>query len=75
MGSTVVGDYLKRVPLDPFDGQPLRYRRDPEGVVIYSVGLDGQDGGGILAMPNTIKEGTDQGIRLYDLNQRGRQQP
>src|SRR5262249_35009261 len=33
--------YLGEVPADPYDGQPLRYRRLPDGVVIYSVGPDG----------------------------------
>jgi hypothetical protein len=32
--------------LDPFDGQPLRYRADENGYLIYSVGEDRQDNGG-----------------------------
>ncbi len=35
--------YLARVPQDPFDGQPLRFRRDGEQIVIYSVGENGRD--------------------------------
>jgi hypothetical protein len=42
----LVPNYLKGVPLDPFDAAPLRYRRTDEGVIIYSVGEDGQDDGG-----------------------------
>jgi hypothetical protein len=42
----LVPDYLKAVPLDPFDAKPLRYRRTDDGVIIYSVGEDGQDDGG-----------------------------
>jgi hypothetical protein len=38
--------YLKEVPLDPFDGQPIRY--SPEKAIIYSVGDDLIDSGGIL---------------------------
>ena len=35
---------LKAVPTDPFDGQPLRYKRLPgNGCVIYSVGKNRQD--------------------------------
>ena len=30
-------------PLDPFDGQPLRYKKLPNGYVVYSVGEDGKD--------------------------------
>ena len=32
--------------IDPFDGQPLRYKRLAKGYVIYSVGEDGIDNGG-----------------------------
>jgi hypothetical protein len=35
---------LKAVPADPFDGQPLRYKKLPgKGYVIYSVGRNRQD--------------------------------
>src|SRR5262249_24995418 len=33
-------DYLAAAPLDPYDGQPLRFRRTDTGVVVYSVGPD-----------------------------------
>jgi len=38
-------EYLKEVPLDPFDGQPIRY--SPEKAIIYSVGDDLIDNGGL----------------------------
>jgi hypothetical protein len=38
--------YLPQVPIDPFDGQPIRYRRTPPGYLLYSVDTDGQDHGG-----------------------------
>jgi len=44
--SKLVPDFIDRVPADPFDGQPLRYKILDKGYVIYSVGLDGQDNGG-----------------------------
>ncbi|MGO9243988.1 MAG: hypothetical protein ACLPT4_12775 [Verrucomicrobiia bacterium] len=34
------------VPVDPFDGQPLRYKKLAKGYVVYSVGEDGVDNGG-----------------------------
>ncbi len=40
-------DFLDQVPLDPFTSQPLEYARDGEGFLIYSVGLDGADDGGL----------------------------
>jgi len=42
----LVPDLLPRLPLDPFDGRPLRYRRLQSGFVLYSVGADLQDDGG-----------------------------
>ena len=34
------------VPLDPFDGQELRYKKLERGFVIYSIGEDQKDNGG-----------------------------
>jgi hypothetical protein len=70
--AALVPQYLREVPLDPFDGKPLRLRRLSDGLVIYSVGLDGQDNGGTLA--NNFAPGTDIGVRLWNLDQR-RQPP
>lgn len=42
----LVPQYLDAVPLDPFDGKPLRYRLLNPGFVIYSVGEDLSDDGG-----------------------------
>ena len=38
--------YLNSVLTDPFDGQPLRYKKLAKGYVVYSVGEDGNDDGG-----------------------------
>ncbi len=42
--------FLSAVPNDPFDGQPLRYRKAGEGYVLYSVGADLRDDGGVRKM-------------------------
>jgi hypothetical protein len=39
----LVPDFLSSVPIDPFDGKPLRYRRDGTNWVIWSVGSDLKD--------------------------------
>jgi hypothetical protein len=39
--------YLARVPTDPFSGQPLRLKRDGKDLVMYSIGSDGIDDGGV----------------------------
>ncbi len=36
-------DYLPALPLDPVDGQPLRYLLTPTGPVLYSLGFDEDD--------------------------------
>lgn len=37
--------YLASVPMDPCDGKPLRYRREPVGYVVYSVDMNRKDDG------------------------------
>ena len=62
-------ELLAAVPLDPHDGQPLRYRRLADGIVVYSVGKDGKDdGGNISHVPGQFAP--DEGIRLWDRAQR-----
>lgn len=51
----VVPDYLKTVPIDPFDGKELRYKRLEAGFVVYSIGEDLSDDGG-TEMPKDSKE-------------------
>jgi len=41
--------YLAAVPLDPYDGQPLRYRVENGGATVYSIGPDARDDQGDLA--------------------------
>jgi hypothetical protein len=67
-------EFVGAVPLDPYDGEPLRYRRLPDGVVVYSVGPDGSDDGGNLDRDNPMGKGRDLGCRLWDVKQR-RQPP
>jgi len=45
--NSLVPEFLPAVPLDPVDGQPLRYRRNADGTfLLYSVGENGVDDGG-----------------------------
>ena len=41
----LVPEYLKALPLDAFDGKPLRYSREKK--IVYSVGENGKDLGGM----------------------------
>jgi hypothetical protein len=47
----VLSDRLVRVPTDPFDGKPLRLRREGADVLLYSIGPDLVDNGGTLWDP------------------------
>lgn len=62
--------FLAAVPLDPYDGKPLRYRRVRDGVVIYSVGQDAVDNGGNLDREHLVSPGVDLGFRLWDVPKR-----
>jgi hypothetical protein len=42
----LIPDFLPAVPIDPFDGQPLRYRVTDDHVLLYSIGRDRADDGG-----------------------------
>lgn len=71
----LVPNYLAAVPLDSFTGKPLLYRLLPEGVVVYSVGKDGNDDqGDVLEISGMPK---DKGTRLFNPELRGKnyQQP
>lgn len=63
----VSAGYLKTVPTDPFDGQPLRLKRTEDGWIVYSVGVDNQDNGGTLRRQNPSQPGSDVGIQLWDV--------
>jgi hypothetical protein len=48
----VVPEFLHAVPIDPYDGKPLRYRRNGDGTYsLYCVGEDGVDDGGDPTCP------------------------
>ena len=45
--SDLVPGFLPSVPIDPFDGKPLKYHSNADGTfLLYSVGEDGVDDGG-----------------------------
>jgi hypothetical protein len=62
----LVPAYLDKVPLDPYDGQPLRYRSVADGVLIYSVGPDERDNGGACNREDIKAPGTDLVFRLWN---------
>ena len=42
----LVPDYLRAIPTDPFSGNPIRFVRQPESYMVYSVDSDRKDDGG-----------------------------
>jgi len=65
---------LDAIPIDPFDGQPIRYRRTKDGIVVYSVGVDCKDDGGNIDRHRFMDPGVDIGFQLWNPNRR-RQAP
>jgi hypothetical protein len=57
-------EYLHDLPIDQFDGQPLRYQRKDDGFILYSIGYDRADDGGnrklIESLPHDLPEPTSQ---------------
>jgi hypothetical protein len=66
---------LGSVPLDVFDGQPLRLKRTADGLVIYSVGADRTDNHGTIDRGHEPRAGTDLGFRLWDVSARRQELP
>ena len=43
----LVPAYLEAVPMDPFDGKEIKYKKLDKGYIVYSVGEDMIDDGGV----------------------------
>ncbi len=62
--------YLTAVPRDPFLAAPLKLRKPPDGLIVYSVGYDGRDDGGKIDPSTRMRGGADLGFRLWDVGHR-----
>jgi hypothetical protein len=57
-------EYAKTIPPDVVDGQPLHYRLTQDGrYMLYSVGWDGKDDGGVVALKETSHWVGDQWVQ------------
>lgn len=72
--SVLVPTYLSEIPLDPYDGQPLRLKRTEGGLIVYCVGFDQQDDGGIKIRERPTR-GTDWGFQMWDVDKRRQPAP
>ena len=48
LNEVVSAKFLDKVPEDPFDSKPMRFRKKINGVVVFSVGRDGNYAGDAL---------------------------
>jgi len=53
--------FAPSIPLDPFDNNPLRYKKLPQGFLVYSIGADFTDDGG------KAKTGDEDDTDHYDI--------
>jgi len=57
--SELMPEFLAAVPLDPVDGQPLRYRKNAGGSFsLYSIGENGKDDGGDPSLEKGVESST-----------------
>ena len=66
----LVPKYMAAVPNDPFIPGPLKLRKLPDGLFIYSVGYDGRDDGGKINAKMRMRDGADLGFRLWHVASR-----
>jgi len=43
----LVPDYVETLPVDPYDGSSIKYKKIGDGYIVYSIGDDQKDDGGI----------------------------
>jgi hypothetical protein len=53
----LIPDFIPRLPVDPFDGKPMRMKTDGPDLVFYSIGPDQKDDGGKKAETRNHYEG------------------
>jgi len=56
----VTAGYIKEIPIDPFSGEPLVYKRTVDNFILYSVGENFTDDGGMHS-----EWGTDKGDYVF----------
>ena len=56
----VTAGYLRKLPMDPYSDKPLVYKRTKDNFILYSVGADFDDDGGVRSNWGKGKEGGDQ---------------
>ena len=64
--ASLVPEFLAQLPIDYMDGKPLRYRVGPDASwVLYSVGRDGVDDGGVLVTADPSSNSNTNSIEFW----------
>ncbi|HTX22942.1 MAG TPA: hypothetical protein VMD27_13920 [Candidatus Aquilonibacter sp.] len=67
--SELTPEFLTTVPLDPVDGQPLRYHRNANGTyLLYSIGENGVDDGGNPSLEKDVTDSNQYWPNLHALD-------
>jgi hypothetical protein len=66
----LVPAYLSKMPIDPFDGQPIRCRRLKDGVIVYTVGEDQDEDGSRRVRVKGGSPDIDVGLQLWNPEKR-----
>jgi hypothetical protein len=67
LDEVVASKLLDKVPEDPYDGKPLRYRKTTDGVVVYSISEKGNYAGDALDQDREFNPNiTRTEFRLWD---------
>lgn len=70
----LVPAFLEEVPVDPFDGKPMRYFPDEDQFVIYSIGSNGVDDGGYVSRSDRHRRNRDAGDWAWNFESFSREQ-
>ncbi len=66
--SELVPNFLDQIPIDPFDGQPIRIKMTENGLIVYTVDDDRVDNGGDVETDRSASKGAprapDLGFRM-----------
>jgi hypothetical protein len=64
----LIPDYIDKIPIDPFDGKPMRYSKERK--IVYSVGKDFTDqGGSDLPFTFQIDDAADDSAAEHDVTE------
>ncbi len=61
----LVPEFLSRIPIDPIDDRPMRYRRSGERYQLWSLGIDGDDDGGLI-LPSRYDDPHQPRLKHFD---------